>query len=915
MSTVVGKLVTAWVSDTSGLSTGVGRASGVFKQLGNTVQGTTRQTGLLNQQFRAIGTTLRYAFAGGAVYGLFNLVRGASQFQSQLALITITADQGQTGLGTLRSRVDELASSMVRLGVETLSSSQDVVAAVTNIVSSISGMQSPQAITGIARPILEAAQLAQTPAESLAGVATTLPRIFGQNVKDPKVAQRLMAEWVKLIQTVPGGPQIAPQLIQQLAPQTLPGVSARMTPEQVLGLTGAGVVSGLTPGQIGRSNAYLIRLIGGMQHMTKDTQAAFRGIGLSPDKLGQNKGFDNLVKMFEAVRAAGGVKGGDRAEAIMRMEGMAGIENEGLGGLGISGKGRELIQQLVPQTFAQRAFLSAYLSWVKGANDPTQLTNLINQITDASKNDGEYLRKEWEQYQADQPLKSMAQAIGGIRQTIMTDIMNVPGLKTAAKKVFSTFTFTADHNTIRHIGEGLLAAIGIGVGASRLGIGRGIFSKVGGAIMKILRRGGAGGAAEAAAGAEGGLGALLAGGRMPRTVVNFLAAQALLSSRGPGTSPIDPLYVVIVGSLMGRPTGVAGAVGDLTGGTGIPPIVAAGGNSRLLRLFGRALPLAFAAGLAIELRNMFHGKNVTGHGDWWAFLHDVDPRTGKRGIGGTIVHKLIGSDEEGKRRERENRQNARRLGMTVDEARQVRFLAADREQQPKSGTDPGGRHPLISAMARQAMQGNLSPQGVAFLQQVLRVTSGPMGMMKMGKFEQWLATHKGLPSPEELKNLVKDVRGSTVLQSLGLVAATDRKQRVNFKTLPFRPGSDHPLISFLEQQAASGNLSPQGTQFLHRTLRGSPTAIRRAEANLESHNQRLLKELTKDKRVQLDGDISITVDLTDETKKKDQAKLHFDPSQVWQGGPHPQTRGQKKAIKKNVGRKKVTITVGPKDPR
>jgi len=58
-----------------------------FGTIGRQVSENTRLSERLNSQWRAIGTTIRYAVAGGAVFGLANMVNNLRNVQQQLGLM------------------------------------------------------------------------------------------------------------------------------------------------------------------------------------------------------------------------------------------------------------------------------------------------------------------------------------------------------------------------------------------------------------------------------------------------------------------------------------------------------------------------------------------------------------------------------------------------------------------------------------------------------------------------------------------------------------------------------------------------------------------------------------------------------------------------------------------------------------
>src|SRR4051812_22444986 len=82
-----------------------------FTRYRREAEATSRTQGMLNNQMRALGTTLRYTFAGSAVYGVASMVRELGQFQARLgeisSIATTTGGQPLVGRG-----LDELGDRL-----------------------------------------------------------------------------------------------------------------------------------------------------------------------------------------------------------------------------------------------------------------------------------------------------------------------------------------------------------------------------------------------------------------------------------------------------------------------------------------------------------------------------------------------------------------------------------------------------------------------------------------------------------------------------------------------------------------------------------------------------------------------------------------------------------------------------------
>ena len=169
---------------------------------------------LLDRQMRAFGTTVRYALAGGAIFGGVSLVSQMSQIQQQLGMVSAispTAFGGRTLVGDQLRQFGEDAKDAAFRSMQPIT---DFNAGLVNLVSTIQNVPENQVVP-ILEEIAKTATLSMTPVDEATKGITGLMVAFNQ-APTLANARRFLAEYQRLIFTVPGGASAGPQIIQQL---------------------------------------------------------------------------------------------------------------------------------------------------------------------------------------------------------------------------------------------------------------------------------------------------------------------------------------------------------------------------------------------------------------------------------------------------------------------------------------------------------------------------------------------------------------------------------------------------------------------------------------------------------------------------------------------------------------------------
>lgn len=595
------------IATMGGISQGFGNIMGRIGE-------TSRMSERLNNQWRAIGTTFRYAIAGTALYGLVSLNQQLREVQQQLGLISAI---GETSGGTplVGKQLDKLLGQSRQGAVDALTPLNEYNNAVINLLSTIQGIPEDQ-ITPIVTQISQAAKLAQVGAEDATKAFTTMNVAFGRktNLKNIK---EMAQEFFILTREAPGGVAAGQQVITQLGQLAQVTRLARGTPEDMFSLLLTTLRSGIPPSQAGRGLQFLIQTVALPGQQTKSSREAMASVGIRPGS--EMPLQERLARIFKHARTLG-VHGNINQLKNLDEDTLADLEAQGTPGafkqLGISGRGAEFLGQIFHRIHALRTALA-----IQGQIDVGKAQKDLTTMNDAAKghvSDINKLAKAWERFRSQAKLQEGAIALNTLSLQIASAFE--PIINLAARGIVRVSKYANDHpratRDVALAGGALIAAMGVG---------------------RFL-----------------GVGGLLKRGILGRGFVAKTAAEDAITNGGlgPGMSPQNPLYVIVVGEIFGN--AVTGGNSPLGGGGGrTPPIVA----GKLPKWLGRAAksPLGKGVGIAavltavhemgldtdfgraIGIPEKYHGKD-----GWGPFFK-------KFGFGGDDSTPVINSSEAARR--------------------------------------------------------------------------------------------------------------------------------------------------------------------------------------------------------------------------------------------------------------------------
>lgn len=298
-----------WTSQGQQLRADIERNIGALTGWDSQVNRSSRQLGLWGQQMKAIGTTLRYAFAGFAVYGVAGAVQGLGQFLDRLGQIDSLAgridDQGR--FQSLGRELNEVGNIAVRLsdtwGTAVDDIQQHMIRFYSSFGDQVRGRQGLDLLRSYSTEMQRLSMIAEgaDPQQLGGGVAGLVISQTGPGRRpDPAQFGRMTDIIARVLQETPTitGQDIARDVGRLSAAVN----AARMTPEEIFAAYGLAARAGGSGAVIGRGITQLFtsELI---RPQTKAQQQAFRRAGLptDPSALRELGGFEILKRMMQSV--------------------------------------------------------------------------------------------------------------------------------------------------------------------------------------------------------------------------------------------------------------------------------------------------------------------------------------------------------------------------------------------------------------------------------------------------------------------------------------------------------------------------------------------------------------------------------------------------------------------------------------
>lgn len=320
------------------------------------IRGVHDDVGMLDRQMRAFATTMRYAVAGSTIFGALGEIRGLSQVQEQLGLISAISPTAFNNVALVGDALTQMGEQAEDAAYRALTPVNEFNNGLVNLVSTVQNVPRDQVVPILER-IAQTSRLTLTPVDEATKGITGLAVAFNQPVNTGNI-ERLLALYQRAIFTVPGGAAAGPQIIQQLPQLAAVSRLSAVGPEQMFGLLNTVLRAGGSPSTSARGLQYLIQ--GLAQPPSDEARAALAGIGITPEFTQRQGGVAALLRLVQEVRNRG-VKGNIGALRGMTPEVLDQLEAAGgtgqLQGLGISGAGAEFARTAVGRIHGVRSLI------------------------------------------------------------------------------------------------------------------------------------------------------------------------------------------------------------------------------------------------------------------------------------------------------------------------------------------------------------------------------------------------------------------------------------------------------------------------------------------------------------------------------------------------------------------------------
>jgi len=551
LSQINNRIVTTFSSSAGNALAVMNQVSGGMTNIGRATYNTSRMSERLNAQWRAFGTTLRYAFAGSVIFGATRMLSVLRDTQRQYALIGAIGggvfDSQIRGTTAADQALQSLYQNAQRASLDAITPVNDFNDALVNLYSTVQNVSPDQAIA-LTTALSQGAQLATVPVDDLTRSITGLNQAFGQKQNLRNIQQGIRG-FTELVYQAPGGAAYGPQFIQQLAPLAAVSRFAAITPQEMYGLYLTETRIGATPSTAGRGLQFLLQSIAAPT--SKVHRDALKTAGITPTTVQQHGGLWAIRQLMKRAEALG-VTGNLRKASTVSDDQLDLMDTGNPGdvqrGLGISGQGIDFLSRAIGRIHGVRA-LVALMAQERATRQMSKDQETIAMAMANTQQAQDDFANRWADFSRRQPLQAAAVSVDVIRRSIISAFE--PALNLGARGIAGVGGYVSTHQ--RRSQE---VALGAGGVLAALGLARGM-----------------------------GVGGLLKFGS--RGAIGVTAAEdALRGGTQQGMTPTHPLYVMVVGQLFG-----GGAKGAIS--TAGAAAAAGGGRGRMGR-FG--IPMVGAGG-------------------------------------------------------------------------------------------------------------------------------------------------------------------------------------------------------------------------------------------------------------------------------------------------------------------------------
>jgi hypothetical protein len=295
MGDIQRRVVTLWESrGAQQINASLQTMEGGFSRFRRGIDATGKSMGFLSGQMRAFSTTLKYAFAGTAIFGTLEMVKNLGEFQAKLGEIQAIAS-GPGGVPLLDQQIDDLGRRLIDVSNATTQPIADLQEGVMNLYSTI-GDVPPNEAADMMQTISEVAITSQSNIQDTTQALLGMLNAFGRGTGDLKTFGNEFYNVIRLSAGMPGS-----VYAQKLGPLAASASLGQFTPEQMGALAIGATRSG---GSASTNMTYLSQMLMYLMHpTTAKAKGALASVGLNEQQRLQLGGWGTLKKFLGAVNA------------------------------------------------------------------------------------------------------------------------------------------------------------------------------------------------------------------------------------------------------------------------------------------------------------------------------------------------------------------------------------------------------------------------------------------------------------------------------------------------------------------------------------------------------------------------------------------------------------------------------------
>jgi hypothetical protein len=328
-----------------GVTATLNKINGGLSNTGRMAQSAGNQMSYTEKQIRAIGTTLRYAFAGEVIMQMRQAYQNLVQFQQGLANVAAIGQQAGREIGLTQNQIDGLGEAALRTSVKTATAASDILDTYRSIYSSLQNVK-PQEVAQLGELFTKGAAVSETDPRTFGQALITQMQSFNQVAEGQNPFPALAKDADEFFTVIQRSVNLTgDQLANFYGRITAAARFAGMTPEQMNAFI---ILASRGGGSAGFFTRNLAQLLQRLRVPTQQASKAYAQAGISRVQAANMGGFDIFMRLLQhAYALSGGTKyTQDQLDKLSQTkQGRAQIRE--MGGKAFKGRGGLFLQEAV----------------------------------------------------------------------------------------------------------------------------------------------------------------------------------------------------------------------------------------------------------------------------------------------------------------------------------------------------------------------------------------------------------------------------------------------------------------------------------------------------------------------------------------------------------------------------------------